>query len=195
MSAQHINNAPIDAAAPSDIERLEKGHGQAHTTHTHNGQSDLNRRNSPSDVATYDEKNAQEVAHDEAEVAEHKEHKTELYQRFRPFILAATALVILGWWISSIVLKQTRHRWVVQSLFSAFFLLVIIFRFVPASIISRPIEAVWQPLISRPFFKLPYMARLGLGWFALLATVLGSAYGFPLLNVSFHDNCANFEQF
>lgn len=44
---------------------------------------------------------------------ETKEHSWTSYERLRPFILAGIALVILGWWISSIVLPATRHRWCV----------------------------------------------------------------------------------
>jgi CNT family concentrative nucleoside transporter len=31
--------------------------------------------------------------------------------KYRPFILGALALLILGWWISATVLRATRHRW------------------------------------------------------------------------------------
>ena len=44
---------------------------------------------------------------------ETKEHSWTSYERLRPFILVGIALVILGWWISSIVLPATRHRWFV----------------------------------------------------------------------------------
>ena len=47
---------------------------------------------------------------DEEEI---KEHSWSSYERLRPFILAGLALLILGWWISSIVLPATRHRWFV----------------------------------------------------------------------------------
>ncbi|EJD52646.1 hypothetical protein AURDEDRAFT_111274 [Auricularia subglabra TFB-10046 SS5] len=102
------------------------------------------------------------------------------YARYRPLILAAVAIVILGWWISSTVLKATRPRWIVQTLFAWFFILVIAFRFIPASVVSRPIGAVWEPAVSRPFFALPYSVRLAMGWGALLAIVFGSAFGFAL---------------
>lgn len=46
---------------------------------------------------------------DEAEYEKRRKH--ERYMKFRPYILGAVALVILGWWISSTVLKATRHRW------------------------------------------------------------------------------------
>ena len=45
------------------------------------------------------------------DVEETKEHSWTSYERLRPFILVGIALVILGWWISSIVLPATRHRW------------------------------------------------------------------------------------
>jgi len=51
-------------------------------------------------------------AHQE-DVEETKGHSWTSYERLRPFILVGVALVILGWWISSIVLPATRHRWYV----------------------------------------------------------------------------------
>jgi len=33
------------------------------------------------------------------------------HTKYKPFILGALALLILGWWISATVLKATRHRW------------------------------------------------------------------------------------
>lgn len=47
------------------------------------------------------------------DVEENKGHSWTSYQRLRPFILAGLAMLILGWWISSIVLPATRHRWYV----------------------------------------------------------------------------------
>jgi len=44
---------------------------------------------------------------------ENKGHSWTSYERLRPFILAGVALLILAWWISSIVLPATRHRWFV----------------------------------------------------------------------------------
>lgn len=50
----------------------------------------------------------------EQEVAEEtKEHSWTSYERLRPFILVGIALLILAWWISSIILPATRHRWFV----------------------------------------------------------------------------------
>ena len=47
------------------------------------------------------------------DVEETKRHSWASYERFRPFILISLALLIFGWWISSIVLRATRHRWFV----------------------------------------------------------------------------------
>ncbi|CAE6454818.1 unnamed protein product [Rhizoctonia solani] len=120
------------------------------------------------------------IAHDDDEAELKRERRNALYQRYRPFILAAVALVILGWWISATVLEATRHRWIVQTFWAWFFILIIAFRFLPNSIVTTPVSAVWQPLISRPFFSLSYRVRLAMGWLALLGIVFGSAFGFPL---------------
>ncbi|KAJ4498373.1 Na+ dependent nucleoside transporter C-terminus-domain-containing protein [Lentinula lateritia] len=103
-----------------------------------------------------------------------------LYQRYRPFILAALAAVIIGWWISSTILQATRHRWIVQTLFAWFFVLVIAFRFIPNSVVAQPVGAVWEACVQEPFYKLPRYTRLALGWLCLLGIVFGSAFGFPL---------------
>ena len=41
-----------------------------------------------------------------------------------------------------------------------------------------------MPCVQTPFFKLPYLVRLSMGWLALLAIVFGSAFGFKLTGVS-----------
>ncbi|KAJ3788618.1 Na+ dependent nucleoside transporter C-terminus-domain-containing protein [Lentinula aff. detonsa] len=105
---------------------------------------------------------------------------TLFYQRYRTFILIAVAAVIIGWWISATVLKATRHRWIVQTLFAWFFVFVIAFRFVPNSVVSKPVGDLWEACVQGPFFKLPRYTRLALGWLCLLAIVFGSAFGFPL---------------
>ena len=103
-----------------------------------------------------------------------------LVRRLRLFALAA---LILGWWISATVLHATRHRWIVQTLFAWSFIAIVAFRFIPNSVVTRPVEAVWNPLVKKPFFALPKYVRYGSGWLALLAIVLGSAFGFKLENV------------
>ena len=52
---------------------------------------------------------------------------------------------------------------------------VIAFRFIPNSVVTRPVEAVWVPLVQTPFFKLPRYVRLAMGWLALLGIVFGSS--------------------
>jgi CNT family concentrative nucleoside transporter len=105
-----------------------------------------------------------------------------LIRRLRLFALAT---LILGWWVSATVLHATRHRWIVQTFFAWSFIAIIAFRFIPNSIVTRPVEAVWNPLVKKPFFALPKYVRYALGWFALLAIVLGSAFGFKPENVRF----------
>jgi len=129
-----------------------------------------------------------ELAHDETEVEGARKWRHDLYARFRPFILAGLALVILGWWISATVLERTRHRWIVQTLWAWFFIIVIAFRFIPNTVVTRPVEAIWLPLVQKPFFALPYNVRLTMGWLALLGIVFGSAFGFKLeANTSYGD--------
>ena len=38
----------------------------------------------------------------------------------------------------------------------------------------------WIPLVQRPFFSLPEIVRYGLGWLALLAIIVVSAFGFKI---------------
>jgi concentrative nucleoside transporter, CNT family len=44
-------------------------------------------------------------------VATSQARRAAFWGQYRPFILGGIAAVILGWWISSTVLKATRHRW------------------------------------------------------------------------------------
>jgi CNT family concentrative nucleoside transporter len=99
--------------------------------------------------------------------------------------LCALAALILAWWISATVLRDTRHRWIVQTLFAWSFIAIIAFRFIPNSVVTRPVEAVWIPLVQRPFFALPKFVRYGVGWLALLAIIMGSAFGFKIENVGY----------
>ncbi|KAG6888005.1 hypothetical protein C0992_009958 [Termitomyces sp. T32_za158] len=94
----------------------------------------------------------------------------QIGRKVRPFVLPALALVILGWWISATVLKATRHRWIIA------------FRYIPNTVVTRPVEAVWIPAVQKPWYKLPYRTRLAIGWLCLLAIVFGSAFGFKLEN-------------
>ncbi|KAG2074553.1 hypothetical protein BDR04DRAFT_1070910 [Suillus decipiens] len=110
--------------------------------------------------------------------------KDTFNKRLRVVILIALAALILGWWITSTILPATRGRWLVQTVFAWFFLLVIPFRFIPNSVVTGPITAVWVPRVQVPWYKLPRTIRLTIGWLCLLAIVFGSAFGFPLTGIS-----------
>lgn len=97
--------------------------------------------------------------------------------------LVGLALFILAWWISSITIHATRHRWIVQTIFAWAFILIIAFRFIPNTVVTRPVEAVWVPLVQEPFFRIPRYIRFAMGWLSIIALVLGSAFGFKLENV------------
>lgn len=66
---------------------------------------------------------AHELAKDEEEVEAAREHRHTLYMKLRPFILVGLMVLILGWWISSLVLPATRHRWIPQTVWAWFFIL------------------------------------------------------------------------
>jgi CNT family concentrative nucleoside transporter len=101
-------------------------------------------------------------------------------KNLRVLFLVGIAALILGWWISSTVLKATRDKWVVQTIFAWFFLTVIAFRFIPNSVVTRPVAAVWVPFVQEPWYRLPRNLRLTIGWLCLLGIIFGSAFGFPL---------------
>ncbi|KAI6040262.1 Na+ dependent nucleoside transporter C-terminus-domain-containing protein [Pisolithus marmoratus] len=107
-----------------------------------------------------------------------------LHKKIWVTFLLATAALILGWWISATVLKTTRPRWVQQTVFAWMFLLVIAFRFIPNSAVTRPIETVWVPVVQVPWYRIPRKLRLAIGWSCLLAITFGSAFGSP----PSHDN-------
>ncbi|KAI5889752.1 uncharacterized protein SCHCODRAFT_02635519 [Schizophyllum commune H4-8] len=123
---------------------------------------------------------AKELAKDSEEVEAARERRRAAYTRLRPFILVGLIVLIGGWWISATILPATRHRWIVQTFWAWFFILVIAFRFIPNSVVTRPVEAVWIPCVQKPWFSLPYYVRLAIGWVCLLGIVFGSAFGFPL---------------
>lgn len=60
---------------------------------------------------------------------------------------------------------------------------IIAFRFIPNSVVTRPVAAVWQPVIHRPWYRIPRRIRLVIGWVSLLALIFGSAFGFSLSSV------------
>ncbi|KZS98386.1 hypothetical protein SISNIDRAFT_435467 [Sistotremastrum niveocremeum HHB9708] len=152
---------------------------QQHTSRSSASVNSTEKEKVQAQKSSHDAIAAHQVELDDEDVEEHRERRHTRYQQLRPYILVATGLVILGWWISATILPATRHRWIPQTVWAWFFILVVAFRFIPNSFVTRPVEAVWRPLVSDPFFKLPYRLRLAAGWSCLLAIVLGSAFGFP----------------
>ena len=71
-----------------------------------------------------------------------------------------------------------------QTLWAWFFVLTIIFRFVPASLVARPIAALWRPTVAAPVALLPARARLALAWLAALGITFGTAFGVARPEVS-----------
>ncbi|KAJ7078885.1 Na+ dependent nucleoside transporter C-terminus-domain-containing protein [Mycena belliarum] len=144
------------------------------------------QRKSSRSTASFNEKEAVPVDHDAVlardteDVEAARTRRDTAYSKARPFILTGLALLILGWWISSTILKATRHRWIVQTLFAWFFILIIAFRYIPTSVVSKPVSAVWMPLVQEPWYRLAYPIRLAIGWLCLLGIVFGSAFGFRL---------------
>ncbi|KIJ39428.1 hypothetical protein M422DRAFT_32685 [Sphaerobolus stellatus SS14] len=141
-------------------------------------QAAIRRPRSSESIEKAEEKKETDIEAATSETSSEDEKKTT--RSYRPYILAVLAAVILGWWISSTVLPATRHRWIVQTIWAWFFILLIFFEFVPSSIFWNPIAAAWNVVVATPFFKLPYYVRLAMGWVALLAIIFGSAFGFPL---------------
>ncbi|KAG2750754.1 hypothetical protein P692DRAFT_20831656 [Suillus brevipes Sb2] len=145
----------------------------------------IQRKSSVSTNSDGKKENAQVVdpgadLEDAQEKDEATQAKNTFDKKLRVVVLIALAALILGWWISSTILAATRERWLVQTVFAWFFLLIIAFRFIPNSAVTGPISAVWMPCVQVPWYKLPRTARLTIGWLCLLGIVFGSAFGFPL---------------
>ena len=79
---------------------------------------------------------------------------------------------------------------IVQMLWAWWFILIIIFHFVPISMVSHPIKHVWSSAVTMPLTALPYHAHLVLLWLAALAITFGSAFGFERLEVYVLDLCS-----
>ena len=132
------------------------------------------------------DKEKQTPPHADAEVPAFDSTPNERARRHRLIrvaTLSGLALLILAWWISSIIIHATRHRWIVQTIFAWGFILIIAFRFIPNSVVTRPVEAVWVPVVQEPFFRIPRYLRFALEWLSIITIVLGSAFGFKLENV------------
>ncbi|KAG6813697.1 hypothetical protein H0H92_008545 [Tricholoma furcatifolium] len=135
-----------------------------------------------SDYTDDKEKQAEDPKVDVLDDEEQPGLSHKIWSKVQPLLLPALAAVILGWWISSTVLQATRHRWIVQTFWAWTFILIIAFRYIPNSVVARPVEAIWMPLVQKPWYMLPYRIRLTVGWLCLVAIVFGSAFGFKLEN-------------
>ncbi|SJX61937.1 related to Sodium/nucleoside cotransporter [Sporisorium reilianum f. sp. reilianum] len=88
--------------------------------------------------------------------------------------------LILGWWLPGIIREETRHRWVITTIWSWFFILFILFhndRYISKAPFANAIEAVWTRCAAEPWSKVPHYGQIGIGWVALLALYFGSAFG------------------
>ncbi|EHS64090.1 uncharacterized protein PGTG_20793 [Puccinia graminis f. sp. tritici CRL 75-36-700-3] len=89
--------------------------------------------------------------------------------------------ILLGWWISGLVLKETRHKWVITTFWTWLILLIIFFRWVPTKYVTRPIGKTYMTLIGNPIMKSTnHRVRLSIGWLILLGLWLGSTFGIKL---------------
>ena len=82
------------------------------------------------------------------------------------------------------VSNLTMVFWNCVILMYTYLLSIIAFRYIPNSVVARPVSVVWMNAVQQPWYKLPYRTRLAIGWLCLLAIVFGSAFGFPLQTVS-----------
>ncbi|KNF00216.1 hypothetical protein PSTG_06630 [Puccinia striiformis f. sp. tritici PST-78] len=108
-----------------------------------------------------------------------KRESTSRYKRMVVHLLLV--VVILGWWISGLALKRTRHKWVITTFWTWLILMIIFFRWVPTKYVARPIGNTYMTLIGRPVMKLTNeRVRLGIGWSVLLGLWLASTFGIKL---------------
>lgn len=141
---------PVLTAAMSDIKIAEKPAVDIEKASIHSSQDSPAKR--PVDVPALP---SQAVA-----PVEQEQSGSRFYARFRPVILGLVAAVILGWWISSIVVTATRKRWIVQTVWAWFFLLSVLIllkpyyitdaRYSPASSRSSSSRTRSLPSPSRP---------------------------------------------
>ncbi|KDN41420.1 hypothetical protein K437DRAFT_258263 [Tilletiaria anomala UBC 951] len=102
----------------------------------------------------------------------------------------AMIALLLGIWIPSVVREETRHKWVITTFWAWAFILIILFhksKYIPQRPFVVAIEAVWGTAVSKPFFRIPYNGRLALGWGALLALFLGTAFGVKVTETSTYE--------
>lgn len=122
LQQERVDETPIDVISEkhsdhSSVTDEKNPKSAAVSGHGHHDDNDPKKH-----VAELKDIEAAVHAEDDAEVEAARQHRHELEARYRTLILGALALLILAWWISSLVLPATRHRWIVQSLFAWAFL-------------------------------------------------------------------------
>lgn len=88
--------------------------------------------------------------------------------------------LLLGWWLPGIIREETRHRWVITTIWSWFFILLILFhndRYISKAPFQNAIGAAWTTVVAKPWGMIPHYPRIAIGWLALLALYFGSAFG------------------
>ncbi|KAG7580055.1 hypothetical protein FFLO_00026 [Filobasidium floriforme] len=114
-----------------------------------------------------------------------------LMNRFKSFRRSRAARVIwdfawiallLGWWIPGIIREETRHYWIITTVFTWFFILLILFhnnKYISQKPFIRIIESTWGLVFEKPWNMMSHKVKLIVSWVALLALYLGSAFGIP----------------
>jgi concentrative nucleoside transporter, CNT family len=117
MSTTQAEQHPYSSPALGVQQRSSIPAGQTEAAHEHHSKDSGSSFDEKAHVPEKDLAQ-QEVllanANADREGDENQAAREARYRRFRPFILAALVVVIGGWWISSIVLPATRHRWYVR---------------------------------------------------------------------------------
>ncbi|CDS82279.1 related to Sodium/nucleoside cotransporter [Sporisorium scitamineum] len=107
-------------------------------------------------------------------------HSIRTHKATRIIFDMALICLILAWWLPGIIRQETRHRWVITTIWSWFFILLVLFhndRYISKAPFANAIEAVWTRCASGPWSKVPHYGQIAIGWVALLALYFGSAFG------------------
>ncbi|KNZ57133.1 hypothetical protein VP01_2232g1 [Puccinia sorghi] len=90
-------------------------------------------------------------------------------------------ILVLGWWISGLVLTKTRHKWIITTFWTWLILVIIFFRLVPTKYLARPIGNTYMTFIGDPIMKSTNQrVRLTIGWLILLALWIASTFGIKI---------------
>ncbi|PLW10579.1 hypothetical protein PCANC_19715 [Puccinia coronata f. sp. avenae] len=108
-----------------------------------------------------------------------KRESTSRYKQMLAYLILV--IILLGWWISGLVLKRTRHKWVITTFWTWLFLVIIFFRWVPTKYVAGPIGNTYMTLIGNPIMKYTNRrVRFSMGWVILLGLWLACTFGIRL---------------